>query len=463
MATRAPLPTGWIDSLVALALLLLVGGTAAAQSPIRPFPQHVEYAAGTLRPSHRSQAQQDDDVRALHAAWKLRYLAAAGIEPDGHPRYRVRTGRTAADPTVSEAQGYGLIISALMAGHAPDARTTFDGLLEFVRDHPSEIDPRLMDWKVEANEIPDAYGNDSAFDGDADIAYALLLAHEQWGSGGRFDYALEARRVLAGLVASAVGPASRLPLLGDWVDPNGATYSQWTPRTSDLLPHHFLAFERATGLLVWRDLRTTAQWTIETAQLSFAASTGFVPDFLEPVSPIDLTLRPADPDFLEGPNDGAYYYNATRVPLRIGHDALLRGDALSRIQSQRISLFVEAAAGGVATNVRAGYALDGTPLPGSNYFTTAFAAPLGVAAMVTPTQQQWLNDLYEAVRLSDEGYFEDTLTLLSLLVMSGNSWGPPTLAAEAVPSLSAGGLASTAMLLGMLGFALQGRRESLSR
>ena len=85
-------------------------------------------------------------------------------------------------------------------------------------------------------------------------------------------------------------------------------------------------------------------------------------------------------------------------------------------------------------------------LPGSGYFTTAFAAPLGVAAMATPSQQLWLNGLYEAVRLSDESYYEDTLTLLSMLVMSGNFWGPDTFAAAPVPGLSAGGLALTAVL-----------------
>ena len=449
-----------IHQVAAVAVIAQVGvaDVATAQfAPQHPFPQHIEYTAGVLRPSHRTQAQQDDDVRALYAEWKTRYLVAAGTEPDGHPRYRVRVGRSAGDRTVSEAQGYGLLITALMAGHETAAQTIFDGLLEFAKDHPSEIDPRLMDWRVEADEVPDPSGNDSAFDADADIAYALLLAQEQWGGDGRFDYAQEAAQVLAGLLESVVGPASRLPMLGDWVDPDGTSFSQWTLRTSDLFPDHFRAFERATGQSVWGDVRDAAQSTIDFVQTTYAPISGLLPDFLEPVSPTDHTVRPADPNFLEGPNDGAYYYNSTRVPLRLATDALLWGDLVSTNQVRRISLFIEAAANATPSAIRAGYALDGTPLSGSGYFTTAFAAPLGVAAMVTPSQQAWLNALYDAVRLSDENYYEDTLTLLSMLLMSGNFWGPDSFGAEAVPGLPAGGLAATvALFVGLYGSARRG-------
>ncbi|MCQ3980590.1 MAG: hypothetical protein DPW09_44850, partial [Anaerolineae bacterium] len=63
-----------------------------------------------------------------------------------------------------------------------------------------------------------------------------------------------------------------------------------------------------------------------------------------------------------------------------------------------------------------------TPL--ANYFTTFFAAPLGVAAMTVPTQQTWLNAIYDAVHNTQEDYYEDSVTLLCLLVMTGNYWDP---------------------------------------
>jgi hypothetical protein len=114
----------------------------------------------------------------------------------------VKAGREATAYTVSEGQGYGMIIVALMAGHDSGARTLFDGLWEFSLDHRSEIDSRLMDWKVEADEQPDADGNDSAFDGDCSLALALLLAEKQWGNAGRFDYGAQAAWVMGGILAS---------------------------------------------------------------------------------------------------------------------------------------------------------------------------------------------------------------------------------------------------------------------
>ena len=80
----------------------------------------------------------------------------------------------------------------------PDARLRFDGLFRFYDQHRSTIDDRLMDWFVPADEASGGADDDSAFDGDADAAYALLLADVQWGSDGDVDYAAEGRRILAG-------------------------------------------------------------------------------------------------------------------------------------------------------------------------------------------------------------------------------------------------------------------------
>ncbi|MCX8012835.1 MAG: hypothetical protein N3A02_00920, partial [Rectinema sp.] len=66
----------------------------AADSPKRPFPQHVSYVTGAIRPSHRTQAQQDDDLRAAYDRWKSNYLTKTS---EGH--YRVKYGRGANAPT----------------------------------------------------------------------------------------------------------------------------------------------------------------------------------------------------------------------------------------------------------------------------------------------------------------------------------------------------------------------------
>jgi len=415
MALHRPLLAG---------LLLLAAVPARATPPARPFPQHVPQAPGTILPDHRTQAELDADVRALYDAWKSRYLAQAGADADGRPRYRVRIARSPSAGTVSEAQGYGMLIAALMAGHDPDAQTIFDGLLQYRNDHPSSVDGRLMDWSVPASEALDPTGNDSAFDGDADIALGLLLAAAQWGNDGRFDYAAAAATAIAGIRDATIGPTSRLPMLGDWVDPDGTPYSQWTTRTSDFMLENFRAFAAATGDPVWDGVIAATQAAAARVQTVYSPTTGLLPDFLEPLGATDHRVRPASPQFLEAATDGDWAYNAVRVPWRLGLDAALHGDPVSRAQARTMSLWAEGMAGGDPARVFAVRRLDGSLRPGNAYFTTIFVATLGVAAMLDAGQQAWLNACWEAVRQSDEGYYEDTVTLLALLAMSGNWWSP---------------------------------------
>jgi endoglucanase len=382
-----------------------------------PFPQHVAYAPGTIHPNHRTQAQLDNDVRAFYLHWKARYLVRAGTSPQGHPLYRVTFGSTDPNRTVSEGQGYGMMIVAMIAGYERNAQTIFNGLWRFARAHPSGIDNRLMTW-----EVPVTNGSDSAFDGDCDIAYSLLLADKQWGSSGEINYKAEASNVISGILASTIGPTSRLPMLGDWVEPNGVSYNQYTPRSSDFILDHFRAFGRATGDPVWMTVVARSQSVITSLQSHYSPATGLLPDFIVPVSATNHTPKPAPPNFLEGPNDGRYYYNGCRDPWRLGTDALLNNNSVSLAQTRKIAGWIKAKTNGVVSNIKAGYRLDGTPLPSSNYFTTVFAAPFGVAAMTVPSQQQWLNDIYDSVDTRFEDYYEDSVTLLCLLVMTRNYW-----------------------------------------
>ena len=389
-------------------------GAASSSQPRRPFPQHVTYTPGMIWPNLRTQERMDDDVRAFYDYWKSMYLAEV---PGSPPRYRVLSD---SDRTVSEGQGYGMMIVAIMAGYDPDAHSIFDGLWYFAHDHPSNIDNRLMAWEVPE----DAGGEDSAFDGDADIAYALLLADEQWGSDGEVNYRGEAIARINAILESTIGPQSHLPTLGDWVDPDGDTYNQYTPRSSDFMPAHFRAFWSVTGDPSWNKVITASQGVITSLQLNYALDTGLLPDFIEQVSSADHTPRPADPDFLEGPHDGDYYYNAGRDPWRIATDALLNNDEVSITQARRIADWIVAVTGGDPYEIRSGYHLAGTPIQGSDYFTTFFVAPFGVALMTKPGEQQFLNSIYDAVYQAHEGYYEDSVTMLSLLVMTRNYWNP---------------------------------------
>ncbi|MHB8088591.1 MAG: glycosyl hydrolase family 8 [Anaerolineaceae bacterium] len=385
-----------------------------------PFPNHTAYAPGSILPNHRPQTQLDDDVRAFYDYWKAAYLIQDGTDANGHPLYRIAFGKDAEAQanTVSEGQGFGMLILPVMAGYDPEAQEIFDGLWLFARAHPSEVDVRLMDWNIVETE-----GNDSAFDGDADIALGLLLADAQWGSQGEINYKAEANTLIAGILESTIGPESRLPMLGDWVDAHGEEHNQYTPRSSDFMLVNFRAYGKATGDPVWDEVVTNSLKVIASLQETYSPKTGLLPDFIV-MSGEEHSPAPAPAGFLEGENDGNFSYNAGRDPWRLGADALLNKDAASRAAAQKMSVWAESTSGGEPTAFHAGYDLEGNPLEGSDYFTTFFVAPLGVAAMSSPDQQKWLNTVYDAVYQTHEDYYEDTVTMLCLITITGNAWMP---------------------------------------
>jgi len=402
-------------------LLFVLLPVMAFAAPNRPFPQHVRYVTGTIQPSP-AQTVLDQDVLAFYRRWKTDYLVNAGTAPDGTTMYRIIHSNAHPEETVSEGQGYGMIIVTTMAGSDPEAQQIVNGLWKFARQHPSTVDSRLMAWQVPENEET---GIDAAFDGDADMAFALLMAHNQWGSNGQVDYRHEALTLLTAIGQSMIGRQSRLPLLGDWINRDDVEpqYNQYTPRSSDFMPGHFRAWHRITGDPLWQEVLESVQSAISQVQQDHSPATGLLPDFLIPESTTDHRLQPAPANFLEGPDDGHYEYNAGRDPWRIGTDALQSGDPISQAQARKIADWIYAATGGIAANIKDGYMLDGTPLRPDDDFTTFFAAPFGVA-MMTTSHQAFLDDIYARVKDRHEDYFEDSVNLICLLVMTGNFWSP---------------------------------------
>ena len=86
----------------------------------------------------------DDSVRSFYGNWKKRYLRKGCLEGQYYVKFNGpgRKGRQC----VSEGQGYGMMIMALMAGADPMARQIFDGLFRYYKAHPSKYNDWLMSW-----------------------------------------------------------------------------------------------------------------------------------------------------------------------------------------------------------------------------------------------------------------------------------------------------------------------------
>lgn len=400
-----------------LALVLSCSG-ALAEPPSHPFgSSHVPFPRGTLRLSG-SVDQLDRAVTDFYDEWKARYvISGCG---DGELRIRADAGENGAATTVSEGQGYGMVIVALLAGHDPNAQAIFDGLFRYARRHPSAFDRRLMAW-AQNRHCQDIQGRDSATDGDLDIAYGLLLADLQWGSGGAIDYRREAERTLQAIQQHTIDPATKVTLLGDWVAPDG-DFAKAT-RPSDWMIDHFRVFATVSPD-DWMPVVDAHLDLVARMQQSFAAETGLLPDFITDISG---QPRPAPPRFLEAETDGDFSWNACRTPWRLGVDALVSGDGRSIAAMRRVTAWIRKATGDDPDAIGQSYKLDGTvidPAP-----SMAFLAPFAVAAMSVPERvpgaQEWLDSLWEKmVATPPQGYYPDSIKLQVMIAMAGDWWSP---------------------------------------
>jgi endo-1,4-beta-D-glucanase Y len=387
--------TNFIPAGIVLGAAILFAGAEPVVGQIEP-----PVSSGlrlTLSPAAANAA-----VSNAWLAWKTNYLQPS-VKVAGD--YKVNFDRHGT--TVSEAMGYGMVLAVYMAGADPAARQIFDGLNHFRKRFPSDINPALMCWKIPPSEKP--VKDDCATDGDLDMAFALVLASQQWSDP---EYLTEATNYLNAIAASLVRPDFSLRL-GDWNDAAGQT------RPSDFMPVNFRAFYRATGDGLWTNVENRCYAILEQLQTNAAPHTGLVPDFAVVSGGL---WKPARPRFLEGPHDGQYYYNSCRVPWRIGWAANANNDDRARKILARLMTWTtnQCAA---PIQFRAGYKLDGSNIPGNNYDTDCFIAPTGVAAAAVGPQA-WLDGAFSYAAQRHETYYEDSVGLLSLLVMANLAWSP---------------------------------------
>ena len=324
---------------------------------------------------------------------------------------------------VSEGQGYGMVIEALMAGYDVNAKKYFDGLYRWYKAHPSTVNPVLMNWRQTKKNCA-SNGDDAATDGDEDIAFGLLLADKQWGSNGIINYLNEAKNIINAIMQSEVYNQSSYALqLGDWAH-TSTQYKNGT-RPSDFMMDHLRCFQLATNDNRWNNVLNESYLLVRNMQTNFSASTGLLPDF---VVNTDAVPAPAPPNYLEGAYDGNYNYNACRVPWRLAGDFLINADTTAKNACDKINNWIRGNSKNKPVKIRSGYYLNGTNLPGNNYQDLSFIAPFGVSAMTGSANQTWLNDLWNYIKgvtdITRDGYYGNTIKMQCMIIMSGNWWTP---------------------------------------
>lgn len=397
-------------------LFLFISTGMLAQRPFFPFPQHVKYFAGTIKPGNISQLQMDSSVELFYKTWKERY-----INDDAGPgQYYIWFEKPGGIRCVSEGQGYGMIIVALMAGFDTSAQNIYDGLFAYYRSHPSRYNKTLMAW-AQSKDFKDA-NRSSAADGDLDIAYSLLLADAQWGSGGQINYRKAALDLLSAILKQEINHSSYSVLLSDAVEPDSKDY--FDMRSSDFMPSHFRLFAKVTGDPDWNKVIDSNYALFSFMQRKYSPEAGVLPDF---ITHLHNGPRPAQPGYLESRLDGCYNYNACRVPWRIGVDYILNGDGRAKRIVDKINRWIRETTREDPDNISAGYDLNGDDLKKRNFEALSFITPFAVSAMTDAGLQPWLNKLWSYIihfDIDDFDYYDNTIKMLNLLILSGNYWQP---------------------------------------
>lgn len=359
----------------------------------------------------------------FYEKWKNEYVIKNSYITDEEQYYVWYSGETysqnnsATAVTVSEAHGYGMLITVSMADYDKDAKSIFDGMYRYYRAHLSSIGPNLMAWQQEDNgrAIVDTTGSDSATDGDMDIAYALLMADSIWGSDGEIPYKQTAIDIINDIMTYEVNKTDWIMQLGDWVysSKEGDEYYSAT-RSSDFILQYMPVFAKITGDERWLKVYESTYNIINSITDEY--NVGILPDFI--VKDDDSgAFVPASPNYLESEYDGAYYYNSCRTPWRISMDYLINGNEDALAFAEMLNGFILDSTDGEPQRIRAGYKLDGTPI--ENYEELCFTAPFMIAA-TCGTNQEWHDSIRNAViNYGDDVYYGDSIKMLCLIVDDG--------------------------------------------
>ena len=400
-----------------ITLLFLAASSVTAQKVFNPFPQHVHYFDNVIKPNHIPQQQLDDSVASFYKSWKGRYLKRGKQQGE---YYIGADDAVANKKCVSEGQGYGMVIVSLMAGFDTAAQTIYNGLFNYYKLHPSNKSRYLMAWAqdVELNNIDES----SASDGDIDIAYSLLLADAQWGNNGSIHYHNEALAIIAAIKQQEINPITFSILLSNAIEKDSKDY--FDMRSSDFIPAHFKAFEMATKDSFWNKVIDNNYTLFNHLQNNYSIDAGLLPDFIQH---IHTNAIPAHTGYLESKYDGDYNYNACRVPWRIATDFILNGDNRSKEIIEKINEWICGTTQNNPDNISAGYTLEGDDLKNRNFEAMSFVTSFAVAAMVEQKRQVWLNKLWDYIigfKLNQYDYYDNTIKLFNLIILSGNYWSP---------------------------------------
>lgn len=369
-----------------------------------PFPhnQRLTHCKYPAKASH-------EDVLAAFGNWRSEIVTADGARGFLRTR-RPDTPDGQANSTVSEGIAYGMIIAVMV-----DDQPLFDAFWSYASCFLNKSG--LMDWYI-APDGSRPLGVGAATDADEDMAWALVMAHRQWGGRGALSesYASTAARLIDAIYTTEVDrhewPDMLLPG-DDWRGKNVFNPSYFAP-------NQYRIFGSVTGNAQgWQRVIDTGYAIIERSlnDASGNRDNGLVPAWC------DASGKPVEafPGALKN-----YQYDSARTPFRMAQDWAYAREPRARALLARTCRFFD---GIGADHVVDGYSLDGTPMPDpksppNSPGSAVFVAGAAAGAMHDPAYESFLDAAYARLRtgklLARSRYYNHCWTVLGLLMLTGN-------------------------------------------
>ncbi|RYZ05843.1 MAG: hypothetical protein EOO73_18195 [Myxococcales bacterium] len=369
-----------------------------------PFPQN-QRLPGLIYPS----SADAEDARRAFLRFREEIVTAEGARGFLRTR-RPDTPDGIVDTTVSEGIAYGMIIAV-----AFDDQPLFDAFWQYALAFLNEAG--FMSWYI-APDGSKALGSGGATDSDEDMAWALVMAHRQWGGSGSLTetYLSHAQRQIDRLWQYEIDHDrfEGMLLPGDeWRGQNVFNPSYFAP-------HQYRLFGEESGNREgWRSVVDRGYDIVFASlnELSGNARNGLVPAWCDASgTPVE-----AFPGAMTN-----YQTDSARLPFRLGQDFAYHADDRARRYLSQVSDFF---AGIGADQIGDGYHLNGAPFPDPrtvqpNPGSAVFVGCAAVGAQHDARYQRFVNEAYDRVKtgklLARSRYYNHCWTVLSLLMLTGN-------------------------------------------
>jgi endoglucanase len=328
--------------------------------------------------------------------------------------------------TTSEGQSYTMLRAVW-----EDDRATFDQSWQWTKDNLQHDNDKLFSWLFGQRAdgsygiLEDQGGNNTAADGDTDLALALTYAYGRWGNDG---YLADAKAVVGDIWRLEVVDVAGKPVVASNNQEKGDK-QQYVINPSYFAPYAYRTFAQIDPSNNWLGAVDSSYEILDkstTANLDKGQSAGLPPDWIQ----VDKTSGAVSPP-VSGQTTN-YGYDAIRVPFRVALDQKWNDEPRAKAYLEKLKFLGDQWS--QDRKLMATYTHDGQPV--DNYEApAAYGTALGYFEVINAAQaDQVYQDKLKLLYNPDDRKWKENLSYYD----SNWAWFGLALHENALPNLAKG-------------------------